>query len=226
MPGCAARSRGRRSRRWSATAARRYGDAEAVVDGTRRVDFADARRDGRRRGAGAARVGHRARRPGRGVGAELARVDRRRARRDDRGRRARAGQHALPRRRGGVRPRPQRRAGAVHGARVPRHRLPGAARERRASRCPRSSTRSCSSGDADDGVDRLGRVPRARAARCSDAELDARVAAIGADDPSDVVFTSGTTGQPEGRRDDARPDAARVPRLVRLGRPARRATAT
>ena len=32
----------------------------------------------------------------------------------------------------------------------------------------------------------------------SDADLDARVASIGADDPSDVVFTSGTTGSPKG----------------------------
>ena len=32
----------------------------------------------------------------------------------------------------------------------------------------------------------------------------------------------GNDRQPEGRRDDARPDAARVPRLVRLGRPPRR----
>jgi acyl-CoA synthetase (AMP-forming)/AMP-acid ligase II len=32
----------------------------------------------------------------------------------------------------------------------------------------------------------------------SDADLDARVAAIGPDDPSDVVFTSGTTGSPKG----------------------------
>ncbi len=31
-----------------------------------------------------------------------------------------------------------------------------------------------------------------------DAELDARVASIGPDDPSDVVFTSGTTGSPKG----------------------------
>jgi len=32
----------------------------------------------------------------------------------------------------------------------------------------------------------------------SDADLDARVASIGPDDPSDVVFTSGTTGSPKG----------------------------
>ena len=105
-------------------------DAEAVVDGSRRIDFATLRAMVDDGGALAAGVGHRARRPGRGVGAELARVDRRRARRDDRRRCARTGQHAVPRRRGRVRPRPQPRAGAVHRARVPRHRLPGAARER------------------------------------------------------------------------------------------------
>ena len=38
----------------------------------------------------------------------------------------------------------------------------------------------------------------ARAAAVSDAALDARVAALGPDDPSDVVFTSGTTGNPKG----------------------------
>jgi acyl-CoA synthetase (AMP-forming)/AMP-acid ligase II len=38
----------------------------------------------------------------------------------------------------------------------------------------------------------------ARGRAISDAEVDARVAAIGADDPSDVVFTSGTTGSPKG----------------------------
>ena len=38
----------------------------------------------------------------------------------------------------------QRRPGAVHGPRVPRHRLPGAARRRRRRRSRRSSTRSCS----------------------------------------------------------------------------------
>ncbi len=31
-----------------------------------------------------------------------------------------------------------------------------------------------------------------------DADLDARVASIGSDDPSDIVFTSGTTGNPKG----------------------------
>jgi HIP---CoA ligase len=38
----------------------------------------------------------------------------------------------------------------------------------------------------------------ARGSVATDADLDARVAAIGADDPSDVVFTSGTTGSPKG----------------------------
>jgi acyl-CoA synthetase (AMP-forming)/AMP-acid ligase II len=38
----------------------------------------------------------------------------------------------------------------------------------------------------------------ARGGTISDADVDARIAAIGADDPSDVVFTSGTTGNPKG----------------------------
>ncbi|MFM8303233.1 MAG: AMP-binding protein, partial [Actinomycetota bacterium] len=38
----------------------------------------------------------------------------------------------------------------------------------------------------------------ARGTAVADAALDARVAAIGPDDPSDVVFTSGTTGSPKG----------------------------
>ena len=38
----------------------------------------------------------------------------------------------------------------------------------------------------------------ARGEAVSAAELDARVESIGADDPSDVVFTSGTTGSPKG----------------------------
>jgi len=38
----------------------------------------------------------------------------------------------------------------------------------------------------------------ARGAPVADTDLDARVAAIGPDDPSDVVFTSGTAGNPKG----------------------------
>jgi acyl-CoA synthetase (AMP-forming)/AMP-acid ligase II len=38
----------------------------------------------------------------------------------------------------------------------------------------------------------------ARGAGIAAAEVDARVASLGADDPSDVVFTSGTTGSPKG----------------------------
>ena len=111
---------------------------------------------------------------------------------------------------------------ALHGARVPRHRL-----SRRCSPTPgvdapraRATRSSC---PAPTATARSAGPSSSRAATPSPTPtLDARVAAIGPDDPSDVVFTSGTTGQPEGRRDDARPDAARLPRLVRLGRPARR----
>ena len=80
-----------------------------------------------------------------------------------------------------------------------------------------------SSGDADArGRSVLGRLPRAGACRAPTPTSTRASPSIGPDDPSDVVFTSGTTGEPEGRGDDARPDAARLPRLVRLGRPAHR----
>ena len=194
---CAARSRGRRSPRWSAT-------ARAASATPRPSSTATGASTSRRCGAmvddaarGADRVGHRARRPGRGVGAELARVDRRRARRHDRGRRARADQHPLPRRGGGVRPRAQRRARAVHRARVPRHRLPGAARER-GRRAARARAHDPARGRARRRRRSAGTTSSRADAAVSDAELDARVASIGPDDPSDVVFTSGTTGSPKG----------------------------
>ena len=53
-------------------------------------------------------------------------------------------------------------------------------------------------GDARRRVDRAGTTSSHRGRSVSDADLDARVASIGADDPSDVVFTSGTTGSPKG----------------------------
>ena len=127
--------------------------------GTRRVGFTALGDDGRRCGPGPARLGDRGRRSGRGVGTELARVDRRRARRDDRGRGAGAGQHAVPRHRSRVRPHAQRRSGAVHRARVPRHRLPGAARERR-GRAARARAHGPAVGRRRRRVGRLGRVPR------------------------------------------------------------------
>ena len=62
----------------------------------------------------------------------------------------------------------------------------------------------------------------ARGRAVADADLDARVASIGARRSERRRVHVGHDREPEGRRDDARPDAARVPRLVRLGRPAPR----
>ena len=124
--------------------ARRFGDAEAVVDGDRRVDFADAARPGRRRGARArsrrassAATGSRCGRRTRSSGSSPRSASRPPAACSSRSTPASG-------RRGGVHPRAQRRPRALHRARVPRHRLPGAARERRRRRSRRSSTRSCS----------------------------------------------------------------------------------
>ena len=53
------------------------------------------------------------------------------------------------------------------------------------------------SGDAGDGAISWDEF-LTRGAAVSDAELDSRVEQIGRDDPSDLVFTSGTTGNPKG----------------------------
>ena len=57
-------------------AAARYGDAEAVVDGTTRLTFRELAALARRATRAGHRTGHRARRPGRDLGAELVGVDR------------------------------------------------------------------------------------------------------------------------------------------------------
>ena len=136
------------------------------VSGTRRVDATRRWSRGSTRPARAlVAAGHRARRPRRGVGTELDRVDRRRARHHHRRRRARAGQHAVQGRRGGVRARAQRRARC--SSRCAGSSTPTTPRcsPTPASRSPRSSTRSCSSGADGDGAVALGRLPRARATR-------------------------------------------------------------
>ena len=181
-------------------AARRFGDADAVVDGDRRIDV-------RRRWRGRSPT-RRARSCACGVepgdrvavwapnslewivaalGVTTA------------GARARPGEHPLPRCRSRVHPRSQQRPRAVHRPRVPRHRLSRAARRRR-----RRAARTRAHGAARRRADaarhgaRLGRVPRTRRRGPGTQSVDARVASLGPDDPSDVVFTSGTTGSPKG----------------------------
>ena len=149
-----------------------------------------------RRPAAAMAAGHRAGRPGRDLGPEFVGVDRRRPR-HARGRGvARAGEHPVQGRRGGVRARPGRRRRPLHRAGVPRHRLRRHAARQRRLTCAAWTT-SCSwrahatgehtfddylaAGDAIDAAD-----------------ADARIAALGPDDVADVIFTSGTTGRPKG----------------------------
>ena len=183
---------GRDARPWFGTA---RGSTEAVVDGERCVR--GARRDG---GAG-----HRGARgvtpPGDRVAVwapnslewiVAALGD------HDRGRRARAGQHPLQGRRSGVHPRAQRRPRAVH-----RPRASSTPTTRRCSRAPASTLPALEhtvllAGDADAtpiGWDEF----VARGDAVSPTPTSTRASrALGPDDPSDVVFTSGTTGSPKG----------------------------
>ena len=68
----------------------------------------------------------------------------------------------------------------------------------------------------------LGRVPRAGDRTDARAEVDRRAAAVGPDDPSDILFTSGHHRRAEGRRADPRPHAAGGHRLGGDDRPHRR----
>ena len=206
---------GRRRRRAASATPRRWSTATAASTSPTLVD------DARRITAGADRVGHRAGRPRRGLGAELARVDRRRARVTTRRRRARAGRTRASRA-----PRP-RYVLARSGARVARSPSAGSSTPttRRCSpgcgpSCPTSATvvvlrtvrrRARSLDDFVARGDAVADADRRRARRRDRCRRPERRRVHVGDDRA-----------PEGRRDDARPDAARVPRLVRLGRPARR----
>ena len=178
-------------------AAQRRGEAEAIVDGDRRVDLRGAAPPGRRRRACAGRVGHRARRSRRGVGAELARVDRRRAR--------------------ASRPRAACWCRSTPGSEAQRRRTSSRASGARALVTVRGFLDTdypallASAGVALPALEQtilLAGEPDGasiawtdfveRGRGVADDELDARVESIGPDDPSDVVFTSGTTGNPKG----------------------------
>ena len=152
--------------------------------------------DGGERRPRADRVGDRAARPCRGVGTELARVDRRRARRDDGRRRPRPRQHPVQGRGGGLRARTEQRApcSPCAASSTPTTRRSSRAR---VSRSPRSRTRFSFPGKPTTGWSH-GRNSLRERAPCPMASSMQRVASIGPDDPSDVVFTSGTTGSPKG----------------------------
>ena len=123
--------------------------------------------------------------------------------------------------RGGRHPAPQRRPGAGHDHRLPRRRLRGPARGRPtpSSRLSRPWWPSAAPPPATawrGTTSSHGPPTEARA------EVRRRVAALGPDDPSDIMFTSGTTGAPEGGRADPRPHPRDRHRLGRDDRPPRR----
>ena len=174
------------------------GDRDALVDGDDRWSFSSlvAAETGR---PGLRRRRHGRRRPGRDLGAERRRVGRRRARRPPRRRRARPDQHPLQGRRGArTCCAPQRRADAPHRHRLPRHRLHRAlldaaptALRRRSSDDRRPARRR------PDRRDSWARLPR-RAATRSPRRGRRAARAVAPDDLSDILFTSGTTGEPKG----------------------------
>ena len=218
---CAARSRGRRFPRCCARPSRAPRDTEAVVDGIAPGRLRRLAGDGRRRGAGAHRGRHRTRRPRlrcgrrtRSSGSSPRWASRPPAACSSRSTRA----FAAPRRRTCSRGAAPASCSPCAASSTPTTRRCSTSR---ASSCRRSSTRSCF---------RVNPMHRrsawddflTRGRGVTGAELDARVAVDRLRRPERRRVHVGHDREPEGRRDDARPDAARLPRLVRLGRPARR----
>ena len=97
--------------------------------------------------------------------------------------------------------------------RFPRHRLRRDARGAPGSSSPTSATIVVARGPASPGTESWDDVPGRAAPTADRAEVDRRGAAVGTDDPSDILFTSGTTGRPQGRGADPRPHPARGHRL-------------
>ena len=169
-------------------------------------------------------VGRRAGRPGGHLGAQLRRVGRRRARPAHRRRRARPAQHPLQGQGGGLRPRQVPGPSAVHGHRLPGHRLRGPARRGRRPGLAGGDDRPAGVLAA------TGTTPwadfLARADQVSSEAAADRAAGIDGEDTCDILFTSGTTGNPKGvmSRHAARHPGLR--RLVRRWSACARVTAT
>ena len=113
------------------TNAPRFSDRDAVVDGERRVTYAELGRAGGGRDARGDGGRYRSRRPRRHLGTEQPRVRRRRARHPRRRGVVGTDQHAVQRRRSRVRAAEERRSRAVHRRRLPRDRLRRAAHPHR-----------------------------------------------------------------------------------------------
>ena len=108
----------------------------------------------------------------------------------------RVGEHAVQGQRGVLHPRQDAGEVAVHGHRLPRHRLRRAARKP-ATRSRRSSVRSCCAAPRRPARSR-GTSSSPPARRCHSPRSRRAKRAITGDSVSDIIFTSGTTGRPKG----------------------------